>query len=235
MRKALHLTLPSRKIMKQTGWSTCPCRKRSAEGSFLDPREFKNRDWRDVKCHHPISPCTLQSLGAWEHWVQVCPSSFRAWGVRAWSGGTSESLGSNLPHDDPKSLGLFQSGMVSPVTAHTDTYTETNTLQQASDSFKGWDYIKTPRREIVSRFKKHVQCTSGLLTQIIGSKAPQKSVLVRISRRQSECERFAGSCQAFKKNPWEPLLEFAPVLGEGIRDGRSKQRVLQSPQSATSS
>ena len=60
----------------------------------------------------------------------VCPPPFGAYGVCARSGGTSESLGSDLLHGGLKSLGLFQSGMVPPVTQRAHARTHTHTLQQ---------------------------------------------------------------------------------------------------------
>ena len=79
-------------------------------------------------CPAPGVPRDLREPGA------VCPPPFGACGVCARSGGTSESLGSDLPHGGLKSLGLFQSGMVPPVTqrarARTHTHTHTHTLQQ---------------------------------------------------------------------------------------------------------
>ena len=97
-------------------------------------------------CPAPGVPRDLREPGA------VCPPPFGACGVCARSGGTSESLGSDLPHGGLKSLGLFQSGMVPPVTqrararAHTHTHTHTHSAT-ASDSFKGGDCTKISRGE----------------------------------------------------------------------------------------
>ena len=92
--------------------------------------------------------------------------------------GTSETLGSDVPQGGPKSVALFQSGLVSPVTLylHTHTHTHTHMLQQASDSFKIGVWIKISRGETSSEDKKQLQRASDFLIEILGSKASEKSL-----------------------------------------------------------
>ena len=48
--------------------------------------------------------------------------------------GTSETLGSDVPQGGPKSVALFQSGLVSPVTLYLHTHTHTHTHIHAAAS-----------------------------------------------------------------------------------------------------
>ena len=101
------------------------------------PSKFKNRDGRYTKCHRAKN-CTSQAFPLPSHWESPgthlavsrvglsCP--IHAWGVCvcAQPRGTSETLGSDVPQGGPKSVALFQSGLVSPVTLYLHTHTHTH-------------------------------------------------------------------------------------------------------------
>ena len=120
--------------VKQPERSSWAYIKRSTEGRFQANLKIEMEDIQNVTeqrtalhklfhCLHTGSP----PAHTWQCQEQACPVLFTPEVcVCAQPRGTSETLGSDVPQGGPKSVALFQSGLVSPVTLYLHTHTHTH-------------------------------------------------------------------------------------------------------------